>query len=155
MTVDTDLSLEEARAWLRERVDEGERCPCCTQFAKVYKRSINSTMARGLIDIYRASGQEWCHVRTLRRRSGAGDNREESKLRYWGLVEEESERREDGGRSGWWRVTPVGQQFVLGQLHVAKYAHIYDGRCLRLSGPLVTIRQALGSRFNYDELMAL
>lgn len=30
---------------------------------------------------------------------------------------------------------------------------IYDGRCLSLTGDEVGIRDALGSRFNYDELM--
>lgn len=149
-----DMTLQEARDKLRELVEHGHRCPCCTQFAKVYKRKVNSTMARGLIDIYRNAGIEWCHVRSLRSSSHAGDNREESKLRYWGLLEEETDRRGDGGRSGWWRVTPEGEEWVLNRSSVLKYALLYDGRCLGHRGELVTIKDALGEKFRYDDLMA-
>lgn len=144
-----DMPLGEARAELRLLVDDGHRCPLCTQFAKVYKRKLNSRMARALIAMYRAGGAHtYVHLPTV-----AGDGCEGGKLRYWGLVSEEAERRDDGGRTGWWTITPTGVRFLHGQATVEKYAHIYDGRCLRLSGPPTTIQQALGTRFNYHELM--
>jgi hypothetical protein len=111
-------------------------------------------MAVGLIDVWREAGTEWCHVRRLRSRSHAGDNREESKLRYWGLIEEETDLRPDGGRSGWWRLTPTGKDWVLNLSGVLKYALVYNGRCLGLSGQPVSIVDALGTRFDYRELMA-
>ena len=58
-----------------------------------------------------------------------------------------------GGRAGWWRLTEQGSAFVQGLMKVQKYAKIYDSRLLKLDGELVTIRDVLGSRFNYDELM--
>lgn len=144
-------TLEEAKAWLRERVDEGERCPCCTQMAKVYRRTIHSTMARTLVVAHHQHGLDWFHLATLTATTGRGG--EEGKLRYWGLIEEETGRRPDGGRSGWWRITPLGADFVLGRAKVQKYARIYDGRCLGLDGEEISIRDALGKKFNYDELM--
>lgn len=145
------MTLGEARAILRELVDDGHPCPCCSQFAKVYRRKIHAGIARGLIAAYRHAGREWFHGPTVIQ---AGDSGEVSRLRYWGLVEEATERRDDGGRAGWWRVTDRGEAWVRGRATVPKYARIYDGRCLGLTGDPVTIRDALGSRFDYDELMA-
>lgn len=145
-----DVTLGQARDWLRQRVDEGAKCPLCQQHAKVYRRKLNSGMARSLILMYRNAGRDWIHIPTqLPARS-----REEGKLRYWGLAEEAKVEREDGGRAGWWRVTSMGVQFVLGSLVVPKYAHIYDDRLLRLSGDPITIVDALGEKFDYAELMA-
>lgn len=143
------MTLLAAQEELRKLVWDGQKCPCCTQLAKVYKRKLNSGMARSLIVMYRAARLDWQHVPTTVGRKSA----EEGKLAHWGLVEEEKERRSDGGRAGFWRVTLTGEQFVLGHHAVPKYAHIYDGRCLKLSEGPVTIRAALGSKFNYDELM--
>jgi hypothetical protein len=151
---DDDMSLGDAREWLRRHVKTGARCPCCKQFAKVYHRKINSSMAHDLILMWRAFGIEWGYLPDLRKQRSLKGNREESKLRYWNLVEEESERRPDGGRNGWWRVTPTGMAFVLGESTVPKYAYVYDGRLLKLDGgEYVTIRDALGTKFHYRDLM--
>ncbi len=142
-------TLAEAQDWLRERIDEGAACPCCTQFAKVYRRKINSGQARSLIRMWRRCGTDWCHVPT---EIGAR-SREEGKLAYWDILEEETERRDDGGRAGWWRITDLGSRFVLDQIRLPKYARIYDGRCLGLIGEPQGIRDALGTKFDYRGLM--
>lgn len=145
--------LGTARRWLRDRVDEGERCPCCTQLAKVYRRALNAGMARALIAMYRAGGTDWIHKPTVLKGLGSAA-RDESILRYWGLLEEEKDRRPDGGRSGWWRVTDAGEEFVLGATTVPKHARIYDGRCLGLDPEsYISIKDALGNKFDYDALM--
>jgi hypothetical protein len=46
------MTLADAQKWLAERVKGGARCPCCNQFTKVYRRQINSGMARSLIAMY-------------------------------------------------------------------------------------------------------
>lgn len=144
-----DMTLGEARDGLRELVEEGHRCPCCTQFAKVYRRKLNARMALAAIRLYRAGAvREYVHLPSV-----AGDGCEGGKLRYWGLVVEESERREDGGRSGWWRMTDLGERFVRAEVSVPKYVRLYDGRRLGLRGEPVTIIDALGERFDYEELM--
>lgn len=145
----TGTTLGEARDWLRDRVEQGEHCPCCTQFAKVYKRPLNSGMARSLIKMYQVGGLNFIRIPT----SIPARSREEGKLRYWGLVLEELTERPDGGRAGWWRVTPDGERFIYQTLTVQKYAHIYDGRLMKLSGPRITIQDALGTKFDLRELM--
>lgn len=141
--------LHVLKDWLRKNVDKGAHCPVCEQYAKVYKRKLNAGMARSLIRMYRAGGLEYVHLPT----TIGSRSREEGKLRYWGLVEEELEKRPDGGRSGYWRVTPLGELFIQGGTSVYSHARVYDGRCLSLTGTLIDIKGALGSRFDYDELM--
>ncbi len=144
-----EMTLGEARDIVKRELREGLKCPTCTQFAKVYRRKLNSGMAVSLIRMWRAAGTEWQHVPTTVGRRSA----EEGKLRYWGLIEEETERREDGGRAGYWRVTEAGAAFVRAQATVQSHAMIYDGDCLRLDGPYITIQDALGGKFSYAELM--
>jgi hypothetical protein len=151
--MDDSVSLGDARAWLRERVEEGAECPCCTQFAKVYKRSITSSQGRALVVQYRQFQREWAHLPELRMLQGPQHSNEEPKLRYWGLLEEESDRREDGGRAGWWRLTELGERFVHEEVRVPKYARVYDGRCLGLKGDPVDIKDVLRNRFDLGELM--
>jgi hypothetical protein len=144
-------TLGAARDWLRERVDEGVACPCCTQFAKVYRRKINSGMAHALIRMHRHAGSDWFYLPDI---TAQWQGRDEAGLRYWGLIEELQEKREDGGRAGWWRITPLGTRFVRRAVRVPKYARVYDGRCLSLVGEPVSIIDALGDKFDYHELMS-
>jgi hypothetical protein len=141
--------LAQVKAWLVQRRHEGVVCPACCQFVKVYRRKINSGMARSLIAMYRAGGTQFIHLPT----TIGSRSREEGKLRYWGLVEEQLQVRPDGGRAGYWRVTHTGEAFVLGRTLMPQYAEIYNGECLRLTGDLIGIREALGSQFSYSELM--
>ena len=129
------MTLRAARDLLRERVRDGERCPCCKQLAKVYRRKLNSAMAYDAIRFYRATQPgEYAHRPTVAQAAG-GDA---GKLRYWKLLVEETERRDDGGRSGWWCLTDDGRAFVEGRLRVPKYALLYDGRLLKLEGEGIT-----------------
>lgn len=150
----SEMTLHEARTALRKLVEAGADCPCCTQFAKVYRRKLNSGMAYALIKFYRVCGCSWGYKPDVLRGVGAAA-RDESLLRYWGLIEEDERLREDGSsRNGWWRVTSRGEKFVFRELSVHSHAHVYNGRCLKLSGEHILIDRALGNKFNYAELMA-
>lgn len=140
-------TIAAGKAWLLARLDDGDSCPLCGQHAKMYKRKINSGMARSLIHIYRIGGQGWVHVRAI----GAA-SREEGKLAYWGLLEEQTGVGLHGGRAGYWRVTDKGLAYING-LKVPKYAKVYDGKVRGFEGDLVGIRDALGTKFSFEELM--
>lgn len=153
-------TLAEAQADLRKRLLAGEAvpCPCCTQLCKVYKRSIHAAMARSLILMHRhtatrdADGYVYLPevLRGVRARGG-----DEAKLTYWGLIEQAPGQRPDGSkRNGWWRLTNLGRSYVHGHMSLPKYAHVYDGRVLQFSGRPVTIRECLGDKFDYSELMS-
>jgi hypothetical protein len=143
------MTLGEARDKLRELVEDGEHCPCCTQFAKVYKRRIHASMAATLIRMYRAvPPEQFMYLPDIPQKA-----RDCTFLRYWDLIAEESVVRPDGGRAGWWRVTREGHLFVRGEVFTPKYARVYDGRCLGFEGDAVSIHDCLGKKFNYRELM--
>lgn len=153
-------TLAEARAELREAVKgKGAKCPCCDQFAKIYQRPIGSASARALVLMYLAGGHlAPVHLPTVLSaarsnggpRSSGGD---EAKMVYWGLIIDAGTVREDGGRAGWWRLTDAGVDWVRERSTVPKYAHIYDGRLLKLDGEPWSIRQALGTKFDLRDLM--
>lgn len=145
-------SLDEARDWLRARLSEGAKCPCCTRLVKVYKRSVTSTMAYKLILIYRTHGTGWFHMPTALSELGIG-SRDESFLRMFGLIEEAVEKRDDGGRPGWWRITDDGVGFVLRRTRIPKYAQVFKGEALTFTGGFVGIEESLRNRFDYRELM--
>lgn len=151
--VHPSVTLTQAIVWLRARASTtGATCPCCKQFAKVYRRQITSSSARALIAIYRVGGtQDFVRISTVLH----GKRADEAKLRYWGLIEEEDVSRPDGGRAGYWRVTPLGEAWVLGMRAVPRYVRIYDGRYLGVDGTeTVTVGEALGKNFDLKELMA-
>jgi hypothetical protein len=146
-------SLGEARDWLRERVDRGASCPCCHQFAKVYRRKINAAMARALILMWDEGGRErrlYVHVPSIDPTRG-GDV---AKMQFWGLIEEERGSRADGGRAGFWRVTQRGEDWLGRRITVPKYIRVYDGKPLNTTGVAVSIDDALGDEFRLDDLMA-
>jgi hypothetical protein len=144
-----DVSLGEARDWLRLRAyDDGAHCPCCTQFTKVYRRKINSSMVRALVALYRKRW-DFVHLPPVDPSHG-----EAARLSYWGLIEEEPIFREDGGRAGWWRITPLGADWLRGQVTVPMTAHIYDSRLLKLDGPPWHVTDAVKQKFDLQELMA-
>lgn len=144
-----DMTLGEARNLLRQYVQDGHACPLCLQFAKVYKRTITSRMAHQLIEFWKTCKREFGHLPTVIPNVGGGDF---AKLANWGLVEPKMNEGEQV--RGWWRITGRGESWLADRITVEKYAHVYDGRCLSLRGEGVHLRDALGKRFNYEELMA-
>jgi hypothetical protein len=149
--MDPDLvTLAQARIWLREHLDEGTYCPCCGQWAKIYRWSLYGTAARLLMRFYRAGGTgafvESKAVKGISQGSA-------SHLAFWQLVEHEPDRRPDGGKSGWWRVTTQGEAFLQGRLLIPKYAYVYDGNVLRHDGDPTSVYNVLGEQFDWREHM--
>jgi hypothetical protein len=139
-----DTTLAELREWLEAeaRTKPGAICPACTRKVRVYKRTIHASMANSLITMWWLGNRgslDWFDYATR------GD---EAKLRYWDLIED------DPDRDSRWRVTPVGQAFILGDVRMEKYADVFNTRCLARYGEMISIRDALASGgFDYEELM--
>lgn len=140
-------TLKQLRRWVEDHAEEGVRCPACERQNKWYHRSINDDMAKCLIEIYRVHGKRWGYVPRIYNAVGnhSGDV---CKLRFWGFMVEEQERRPDGGRKGYWRITNAGEQFVLGQLAVRSTALLYNNRFMGFEGPWVAIEDCLGEPFD-------
>jgi hypothetical protein len=131
----------------------GALCPTCQQHAQVYRWSLYGTAVQALILFHRLGGtQRYIHSNDIKSLGYRGQG-DAARLRLWGLVEREQDRRDDGGRSGYWRVTMAGADFIHDQSRVRKYAWVYAGRVLQMEGPYIGIKEALGTRFNYDLMM--
>lgn len=147
------VTLEDARTEVREGRKEGVTCPCCGQFAKVYRRKIHSTMARNLIDAYFkfGTGQQFRPIDEFGK-----DSPDFIKLQYWGIlleVDPDAVRDDGSNRTGWWMLSSRAAGFVRGITTVTEYALIYNGEQIDTAGDPVSIRDCLGKRFDYDELM--
>lgn len=145
------LTVGQARRWLRARLREGATCPVCDQHAQTYRRKITKPMVNALIAMARAGALTgWRHMPTV-----VGAHRaDEAKLAYWGLLEEERTLRDDGGRAGYWRITPRGEAFLKGDLSVPKYALVYNGQCVGHEGERVTAEDCLDHQFDLAQLLA-
>lgn len=155
---DDDTPLGEVRDWLRGLAKGmGADCPCCGQFCKVYKRTLGTATATTMIALWRrGEGRDYVNVPELFNSMGGihGGTGDGTKGHHWGLMEQMPGDREDGSkRNGWWRLTDLGREFVQSHIKMPRYADVYNGRTLKLHGPDWTIRDALGHKFDYDELM--
>lgn len=148
-----DMTLRAARRMLRPmlRWKSGCYCPLCGGHAQVYRWSLYGSACVLLIRMYQVGGTtDWVESKTVKLR---GQQAGASELKYWGLVENETERRPDGGRSGWWRVTDLGEEFVLKKITLPKYVDVYNGNSSWAYGPEVWITDCLGRKFDYDKMM--
>lgn len=154
-------TLDEAKAFVQTNLRVGCHCPTCGQHAKLYKRPINSTMALALCLIYQHFKKHphhvWLHIAQFLiqvKRDSTIAGGDVVKLRYWGLLERAVGERDDGSnRVGTYRITELGKNFVEGKIAVPKYVFLYNQRLFRLSEEMTTIHGALGTRFNYAQLM--
>lgn len=150
LSFDDDRSLAQAREQLLAELDDGTTCPCCHQHAQRYRWTLPGSAAGYLIRAYEIGGvTRFVESKQVKRR---GEQAMPSICRFWDLLEEENDRRPDGGRSGWWRVTTAGERFVLGGW-IPKYAYVYNGRVEWRDGPSVTIADRLGRPFDWNDHM--
>lgn len=160
----SEASFAQTREVLLNLLDEGVTCPTCDQHAQRYYRRINSGMARWLMVLVSMSPRyqpEWVQTRDVIRRaaslrtfgSSQASGEAPSLLPFWGLIECRPNDDPEKRHSGVWRPTTKGYDFVEGKVGVPRVAVVYNNRLERLEGDEVHIRQALGKRFNYEELM--
>lgn len=157
-----EWTLARCKEWLRQRFDKGETCPCCHQLVKLYKRPMTGAMAHALILMSRyPDPNEFFHVPSwLARFTASATIRggDWAKLKLWGLIEPKPQAvRDDGSRrSGYWRITRAGVDFVRRRSRLPKYVYTYNqNKVPRVHGDerLVDVCDVLGKKFDYARLM--
>lgn len=135
---------------------DGTPCPVCTQLVKLYRRKLNSGMARILIWLVREAArypEGWVPVAdtapTFVRRSN-----EVSRLALWGLVEDQPSDTPARRNSGVWRPTDAGRRFAARETRAPSHVLIFNNVVYGWSAEQIDITAALGETFRYDELMA-
>ena len=152
---------------IREHFDAGEEigCPACGQLVKRYRRALSAGMAYGLVLLARYDEMhpgEFVHLESHFARMTSAHRApatvvaggDVTKLRYWGLIEPMPGKREDGsGRLGYYRITDAGRDFVYMGTAVPSHVFLYNQKVLGWERSRVNLREALGKRFDYDDLM--
>lgn len=164
--------LAEVKKHIEDNAKDGVRCPACGRYCKVYQYHLHSSMVECLIGLVRAykrklekysklpempPGGVWVHVRSVSVRGGNATNRggHLAKGQHWGLVEPKPNDEDPTKRSsGYWRPTQLAMDFVNDLTELPKYVLLYQNEVQGLAPKTIGIKEALGKRINYEELMA-
>jgi hypothetical protein len=132
--------------------EDTDRCPCCGRLQKIYKRSMNSNIAATLYYLYKHKAFDWVHVEKFLKDNGYPRSGDFHKATIWGLLIKKKGDREDGNpNNGFYKLTGRGIMFAEGSLTVKKIAKICNNTFLGFDGEDITIKEALGNSFNYNE----
>ena len=146
------------------KMRDGFHCHACGQKVKIYRRILNASFALWLIALHRLTRRVESDdgfygvveiTEEIRAMGHIDRHHDFAKLKHWGLIVEEEKIGADGiaRTSGRWRTTPRGVSFASGASVAPKYVNIYNAESLGLDGDPITIRDALGNHFSFDELM--
>jgi hypothetical protein len=149
-------TLETLRREVKHKAAEshGTHCPVCSKFVKVYRRRLNSGMARFLIKLVQRY-KVYPRYYTMRElypsdNKAASDG---SYLIHWGLIEKTEQANLAQAPSGSYRPTDKGLRFFHNNEFVPTHVHLLNNEVVGWSDKHANIKTALGSKFNYEELM--
>jgi hypothetical protein len=140
----------------KARLKGGDACDCpvCGRHAQIYRRKFHSSMALQLIRMYQlGGGKEYIHASKLivAGVSGSGDF---SKAKYWDLIfPKPTTDNEESKSNGFWILSDKGEQFVRGEIRIPREVLVFDDKVEGISTETISITEALGTKFNYQELM--
>lgn len=130
------------------------RCPCCERMVRVYRRKLHSEMARfllQLVSLYRKYPRYYSMREIMPRDNKASSDG--TYLVHWGLIEKADGTNTAMAPAGTYRPTELGLRFAHEVEAVPSHVHLLNNKPIGWSDKQITIRKALGSKFNYDELM--
>jgi len=149
-------TLQEAKSHLRNNWNEGTECPCCGQFVKLYERKLNVGITLFLIGLYKLDpqGTSFHHAKEVLKQIDAfTTSRDYSILEYFKLIRSMPNTDNEKRTSGYWQLTQLDKDFVLDNAEVPSHVRIFNNKSYGATGAMITIREALHNKFNYDELM--
>ncbi len=133
---------------------EGIDCPCCRQRVQLYRRKLNSKMAHWLIMLTRAflsNGRKWVSVKDYPLKDTRGGDY--AKLLHWGLIESRPNKNKKKRTSGYWRPTRKGVAFAKARIQVPSHLYVFNNTVYATADETITIQDALGTEFDYRELV--
>lgn len=136
-------------SWKQTIAGDGGKCPCCDKWGKVYKIKLSQHLAlclKWMIDHKR--DDDWVDVQNTAPRWML-KSKTYPLLEHWALIESQA------ARSGKWRATKVGIDFVAGVVTMPEAVYIYDNRRWGFEEKGVTFRQCFGKHFDFNELMSV
>jgi len=135
--------------WNKSIEADGGFCPCCGKWGKVYKTKLSQHLALCLrwMYIHGDAVDGWVDVQNTAPRWML-KSKTYPLLEHWDLIESKSTR------SGIWRVTLRGQDFLNGLINLPSAVHIYDNKVWGFDAEEVSFRGCFGTHFDFDEMMS-
>lgn len=147
-------TVGEARQRLREDCFKGTNCDVCRQRVQMYKYTINGTAVADLINLYNLTGGKTKDFRHVNEFSNLA-SRSFTKLKHWGLIEDSVNEDTAKRTSGMWAMTDKGRAFVLGQIMIPDRVILFNKQAYNPQEKNeITVEEALGKKFNYQELIS-
>ena len=138
----------------KDRYDNGFVCNICGSYVKRYTRKFNSNMAIAMIALLKHSNGKYVSLEKFLADHGYQRCGDASYLIHYGFLERKVGQREDGSpKNGMYRLTGRGVMFCEGKIKAAEKFKILHNHFEGFSGKDITIQDALGTKFNYQELM--
>jgi hypothetical protein len=111
-------------------------------------------MAKMLVLFYKLSDTSWIHVNDVVKKTGCAEYKsgDWAKLKHWGLIEEKA-KEPDEKNAGFWRITPLGCQFVEKQVYIKSHVLLYNGQFCGFTGDYIDIEHCLGKKISYTKLL--
>lgn len=149
MFEDEGMFLARMRSnWNKAIEGEGAHCPCCGKWGKVYKIKLSQHLALCLRWIAVHGDEDgWVDVQNKAPR-WILKSKTYPLLEHWALIESAQKR------SGIWRATLRGQDFVGGLTQLPAAVHIYDNKVWGFESEETSFRGCFGKHFDYDEMMS-
>lgn len=154
INTETQVLMQLREEWRLKIEGDGGYCPCCDRWGKIYRRSINASMARALLWLSQQAdrGDGWVHVPSIAPAWLLRSN-QLATLHLWGLVVSFDPSESKLTSSGLWKITQKGTLFTHNTTYVPKYAYVYNNRVEEFEGPEVSISDCLGDKFDYHTLL--
>ncbi len=127
------------------------KCKHCGHPEYAWKKRIISTAVASLCKLVKMYDGQPIHLDVF---TAKASDRNFNQLKLWGLVETESGGAQKRS-SGLWEPTGFGIMFAKGEIRVMEYVVTKQNEIIRFDPPMITVRQALGKKFNYRVLMGM
>ena len=161
--------LRDSIAYIIKNARKGVKCPCCFQIVKLRQRKFNAGMAATLVAMWaetlrrerQGNRDPWIHVEHQLVEKGLAPKRcrDFSQMRYLGLIESKARMTRttgpDANDTGFYKVTTLGRHVCENPRRplIRKYMLTFDNGVHGFEGPEISLKQALGDRFDFQELV--
>jgi len=151
-----DFLNELKDSWQETIEGDGGHCPCCNRWGKINAFSLNETFAFILKWMSESPADEEGYINlgeSAPRWAMRGKNY--SLLKHWKLIEQHPKNDDTTKRkSGMWRLTQTGFDFVNLKIDLPLKAFVYDNEAVGFSKETVFFPNCFGKKFDYAEVMS-
>lgn len=142
--------LDEVQNYVQDHLEQGLNCPACGGHAKMYPRALTKSLVTRLARLHAKHGLGWFDLAATR----DWKSRDEAMMQYWGLLQYTHHKpgQSEGSKDGWWRVTPIGRDFLSAVITLPRVAHVYNGQVHYYSGQNIAVTDVI-KNFSINELL--